>query len=138
MKRKILSAGVVVIHRERARCRYLLLRAYSYWDFPKGLVEPGEMPQLAACREVREETAIDALDFAWGQAFFETPPYGAGKVARYYLALAHTDSVELKPNPQLGRPEHEEFRWLSYRDGRALLSERLVPVLDWAHALSGC
>ncbi|SDY55524.1 bis(5'-nucleosidyl)-tetraphosphatase [Collimonas sp. OK242] len=138
MKQKFLSAGVVLMHREHARCRYLLLRAYSYWDFPKGMVEPGETPQLAACREVREETALDDLDFIWGQAFFETPPYGAGKVARYYLAITHTDSVELKINPQLGRPEHEEFRWLSYRDARVLLSERLVPVLDWAHVLSGC
>ncbi|MGH8579780.1 MAG: NUDIX domain-containing protein [Gammaproteobacteria bacterium] len=33
-----------------------MLRAYNYWDFPKGTVEPAEDPFEAACREVEEET----------------------------------------------------------------------------------
>ena len=48
----ILSAGVVVVRREGDVWHYLLLRAYNYWDFPKGIVDAGEDPREAACREV--------------------------------------------------------------------------------------
>lgn len=138
MKQKILSAGVVILQRGQGGCRYLLLRSYRYWDFPKGMVETGETPFNAACREVREETSLHALDFMWGQDFRETLPYGPSKVARYYVALSDTDTVTLPVNPELGRPEHDEFRWLEYNDARALLAPRLLAVIDWAHAVTGC
>lgn len=136
MKQRLLSAGVVIQHHGPAGRRYLLLRCYRYWDFPKGIVEPGEDPWSAACREVREETSLTALSFPWGLAFHETPPYGRGKVARYYLALAGSDAVCLPVNPQLGHAEHHEFRWLPYPAARALLAARLQPVLDWAAHVS--
>ncbi|MDE2264139.1 MAG: NUDIX domain-containing protein, partial [Gammaproteobacteria bacterium] len=37
-----LSAGVVVLRRGAAGWLFLMLRAYRNWDFPKGMVEPGE------------------------------------------------------------------------------------------------
>lgn len=138
MKQRMLSAGVVVLHRGAEGCRYLLLRSYRNWDFPKGLVEPGEAPLATAYREVREETSLTALAFPWGLQCIATPPYGPGKVARYYLALSASDNVRLPVNPRLGRPEHHAFCWLSYPDARRVLRARLLPVLDWAHALSGC
>lgn len=137
-KHRISSAGVVIVHAGPEQCRYLLLRCYHYWDFPKGGVEPGEKPFAAACREVREETTLDALEFAWGQVYMDTPPYGFGKVVRYYLARSASDSVALPVNAALGHPEHHEYRWLEYRAARSLLTNRVVPVLDWAHTLTGC
>ncbi|NIR58308.1 MAG: NUDIX hydrolase, partial [Gammaproteobacteria bacterium] len=38
MRAQRLSAGVVVVRTDRDGPRYLLLRAYRYWDFPKGEV----------------------------------------------------------------------------------------------------
>jgi len=114
--------------------RYLLLRAYRYWDFPKGMVEPGEEPLAAAKREVEEETTLTSLQFLWGEAYYETEPYGKGKVARYYLAKATGGEVRLPVNPLLGRPEHEEFRWLPFDAALALLAPRVVEVLKWARA----
>jgi len=35
-------------------------------------------------------------------------------------------------NAELGRPEHDEFRWLPYQEARALLSPRLIPILEWS------
>lgn len=138
MKAKILSAGVVVVHRVKDRCVCLLLRAYNYWDFPKGLVERGEAADHAACREVREEAGLSHLDFRWGLAYHETEPYGHGKVARYYVAETRDTCVVLPVSPELGRPEHHEYRWLAFDEARSLVVPRLLPILDWAAQLTGC
>jgi bis(5'-nucleosidyl)-tetraphosphatase len=131
-----LSAGCVVVRRAGdGEPRYLLLRVFNYWDFPKGGVEPGEDPLDAARREVEEETTLTGLAFSWGDLHTETPPYAGGKVARYYLAESPDGEVSLPVSPELGRPEHHEHRWLRYGDARALLGARLRPVLDWAQAL---
>lgn len=130
-----LSAGVVVVHGEGSAARYLLLRAYNYWDFPKGQVEATETPLAAARREVAEETGLTALEWPWGEVYVETPPYARGKVARYYLARSPSAAVRLGINPQLGRPEHHEYRWLPYTEARALLAARLQAVLEWAHGI---
>jgi 8-oxo-dGTP pyrophosphatase MutT (NUDIX family) len=129
------SAGVVVVRRDRDGWRYLLLRVYRTWDFPKGGVELGETPLQAAVREVAEETMLDDLVFLWGEGWYETAPYSGGKVARYYLAESPGRPVSLPISAELGRPEHHEYRWLRYGDARRLLPDRLVPVLDWARAL---
>lgn len=138
MKHKLLSAGVVIVHSRPDQCRYLLLRCYDYWDFPKGVVEAGEAPLSAACREVREETGLDALAFSWGHVYIETAPYGHGKIARYYLAASDSESVTLQVNPQTGIIEHHEYRWCAYNDARQHLNGRLLPVIEWAHALTSC
>ncbi|MGA1795818.1 MAG: NUDIX domain-containing protein [bacterium] len=130
-----LSAGVVIVRRERGEWRYLFLRAYRNWDFPKGIVEPSEGPLQAAIREVREETGITDLDFRWGEVFKETAPYANNKVARFYIAETHTSRVTFSINPELGRPEHHEYRWLSHDEILSLSPERLVPIIEWAHSL---
>ena len=127
------SAGAVVVRLDGAEPRYLLLRAYRYWDFPKGEVEPGEAPLDTAIREVAEESGLTALEFRWGSRYYETAPYSGGKVARYYVAACNApDSVRLGENPQLGRPEHHEYRWLTGAQARELLTDRVRSVLDWA------
>jgi putative hydrolase of the HAD superfamily len=134
-KQKTLSAGVIVVRRAGGDWRYLLLRSYNYWDFSKGIVETGEEPLEAACREVAEETGLQDLNFSWGHAFRETVPYGPGKVARYYVAKTRQATVILPISEELGRPEHHEYRWVNYEEARALLAPRVQPILDWAHAL---
>ena len=133
-KASTLSAGAVVVRCFGDSPRFLLLRVYRYWDFPKGEVEPGESALEAAIREVREETGLTDLCFPWGPIYVETPPYGRGKVARYYLARSDQGRVSLPINPELGRPEHHEFRWVAYGPARQLLNERVRRVLDWAWA----
>lgn len=133
-----LSAGVVVVRRWPDGWRFLLLRAWRNWDFPKGEVEAGEAPLTAARREVAEETGLLELAFRWGEGWCETAPYGRGKVARYYLAEARRGEVTLPVNPELGRPEHHEFRWVAEDAAGQLLPARLQPVLEWARATLRC
>jgi len=137
MKSKVLSAGLIIVRQAREGRRYLLLRAYNYWDFPKGVVEPGEDPMQTALREAEEETSLKSFNFPWGPVFLETAPYGRSKVARYYISETTQASVTLGVSAELGRPEHHEYRWMGYSQARELLVPRLVTVLDWAHELTG-
>ena len=132
-----LSAGVVVVRRSPAGWRLLMLRAYRNWDFPKGVVEPGEDPLAAARREVREETTLEDLEFHWGEGYQQTEPYGKRKVARYYLAATRTERVALPVSPELGRPEHDEWRWLHPEAALALAVARLQPIVTWAAEIVG-
>jgi 8-oxo-dGTP pyrophosphatase MutT (NUDIX family) len=134
MPERVLSAGVVVVSRVDESWRVLLLRVYNYWDCPKGVVEPGEDPLVAARREVREETSIEELDFHWGDDFFETAPYSNNKIARYYLAGTENPDVKLPVNPELGRPEHHEFRWVRFEAAAKLVVPRIADVLSWAQS----
>jgi len=127
-----LSAGVVVVRQSEEGWRVLLLRVYNYWDCPKGVVEPGEEPLATARREVREETGVEDIEFRWGKEFIETPPYSKNKVARYYLAATPTADVKLPVNPELGKPEHHEWRWLTWEEAEQRVVDRLWNVLRWA------
>ena len=132
MTERRLSAGVVVVREGADGLRFLLLRAYLNWDFPKGHVENGEEALAAAVRETEEETGIADLSFHWGEEFRETEPYSRGKIARYYVARTRTERVVLGVNPALGRPEHHEYRWVDLTEAFALTVPRLRPVIAWA------
>lgn len=114
--------------------RLLVLRAFRNWDFPKGLIEPGEAPFAAAVREAREETGIADLAFRWGEDFRETEPYARNKVARYYLAETRQEELTLPVSPELGRPEHHEYRWIDFATAARLLPPRLRPILRWVRS----
>lgn len=123
----------MVLRRHDDDYLYLLLRAYDYWDFPKGQVEPGESPLQAAVREVCEETTIDDLEFRWGKVYRQTMPYNQGrKIARYYIAETRRDAIELPINPELGRPEHSEFRWVTRSEAVVMITPRVRAILRWA------
>lgn len=124
------------MRREGSAWRYLFLRAYNYWDFPKGLVEEGEVPLETARREVLEETGISVLSFRWGEIFIETEPYHNGrKKARYYLAETSESDVTFSINPEIGRPEHHEYRWLDKGVLKELAPQKLHPVIEWAEKI---
>jgi 8-oxo-dGTP pyrophosphatase MutT (NUDIX family) len=126
------AAGAVVFRRSDRGIRLLVLRAYKNWDFPKGLIEPGEDALAAARREVLEETGLADLAYPFGDEFKETLPYSGNKVARYYLAETDAEKIELPVSPELGRPEHHEYRWISFDEAEDLLPPRLGVVLEWA------
>lgn len=134
----ILSSGIVLVRSEAGEWRYLFLRAFRNWDFPKGIVEPGEDPLTAAKREVAEETGIADLNFRWGHIYRETEPYSEGKkVARYYIAETRSSGVTFSVNPEIGRPEHHEYRWLTVNELRDLAPKRLEPIVLWARDITG-
>jgi len=96
----VLSAGAVIVRRFDSHYRYLLLRVRDYWDFPKGMVEPGEAPLAAAIRETEEETTLTDLDFRFREAFAVDIPDSYQRLLLDVLAgdpslFARSDEVEL-------------------------------------------
>ena len=129
---KKIAAGVIPVRRVGGDWRLLVLRAYRNWDFPKGMVEPGEEPLAAAQRETAEETGLRDLEFSFGEGYRETLPYASGKVARYYLGETREERIDLPISHELGRPEHHEWRWVTFNEAEDLLPPRLAIVLEWA------
>jgi 8-oxo-dGTP pyrophosphatase MutT (NUDIX family) len=126
------AAGVVVVRETHDGPKVLLLRAYRNWDLPKGRLEDGETPLEGAMREAREETGLADLDFAWGEDSVDTEPYAGGKIVRFYVARTPGAAVTLPINPEIGRAEHHEFRWLAFPAALSLTVPRLQRVLRWA------
>ena len=128
---RTLAAGAVIARREGSEWLLLVLRAYRNWDFPKGTVEAGEDAFTAARREVAEETGLTDLEFPLGEEHCDTLPYADRKIARYYLAETAEERVRLPISEELGRPEHHEWRWVSFDEAEDLLPPRLAIVIDW-------
>ena len=132
----MISAGIIVVRREADDWKYLFLRTFRNWDFPKGEVQADESPLDAALRETKEETGIADLQFCWGKGFKETEPYNRGKkIARYYAAATSQPEVVFSVNPEIGAPEHHEYRWLSYSELEKLAPPRLLPVIRWVRSV---
>lgn len=135
-EKMVLSAGIIVVRNSEGGWQYLFLRAFRSWDFPKGETQAGESPLETAVRETREETGIAELRFDWGEVSRATEPYNRRKkIARYYLARTSADQVVFSVNPEIGGPEHHEYRWLSGAELERLAPDRLLPVIRWARGI---
>lgn len=139
MKSNIIkSAGIVIVRFDRHQLLFLLLRVWKYWDFPKGRVEDGENCLRTAIRETHEEASIkeEDLNFKWGFESYVTDPYNGyqgKKIGEYFIAETIKEFIELPISKELGKPEHDEFRWVDYNEGQRLTNRRIGDVLKWAH-----
>lgn len=132
MKKKE-SAGIIILRKENSTYKVLLLNSYNFWDFPKGGIEKGENKLEAAIREVKEETGIKDLNFNWGKTYYSTDPFGKNKKVVFYF-VAETDETEviMGISPLLGKPEHEEYKWVTLEEANNLIVNRIKNALDWA------
>jgi 8-oxo-dGTP diphosphatase len=111
----MLEVEVLLVHRPR----------HDDWTLPKGKLDPGELPLLAAVREVWEETAIRPVVGArlptvhydvWSKGSATTPPALVEKLVDYWAMRVGADDGFV--------PGHEtDVRaWLSVVEGLARLT----------------
>ena len=109
-------------------------------DLPKGHIEQGETPEVAALREVEEETGIGHLQIVkelpctW-HCYFE---HEAWSLKRTYWYLMHTTET-IQPKPQteegiteiklIGNEEIEEFLENTFRSSCEILAQDLRQVV---------
>ena len=129
------SAGVIVIDTSGEEPKCLVVRSYANWDFPKGQLDPGEDHRSAAMRELAEETGLGGGDVEMRPEVSPSVVYGSGKGrkrATYFVANRKSSTDPCLPvNPELGKPEHDEWRWCTVSELGALLPKRLGPVYSY-------
>ena len=130
------SAGGVVFRRRGDETLFLLIRdSYRNWGFPKGHLKDGEPPELAAVREVSEETGLTSLQLRSAIEIIDWHFRFRGrqihKVCHFYLM----ETGETRTSPQ--RSEGiTACRWASYAEATRLISYvNAKAVLERAHAL---
>jgi 8-oxo-dGTP pyrophosphatase MutT (NUDIX family) len=134
-----ISAGGVVFRQTEQGFEVALIRprGRSVWALPKGHLDPGEGPEDAAVREVREETGLTvALDEALGQIHYAYPFRGRRISKRVHFFLFRYLAGEIDALEPSMRVEVTEARWISLAEARKRLTyagER--EVLDRARAL---
>ena len=130
-----LSAGVVVVSLVQRKLKFLLLRAYRNWDFPKGLVEPGEEPDRRRdARGARGDHARRHL-LRLGLGVHGHRSLQQGQDFPLLHRAQQGNPHQLPVNPELGVPEHHEARWVDYRKALTMVSPRLKPVVHWAYRI---
>jgi 8-oxo-dGTP diphosphatase len=121
MNKPYALSAKAVVRDPRGRC--LLLRRSGasknnggFWEFPGGKLDPGEQPDEALVREIREETGLIAeVVRVVGAGESELPDR---KVAYlFFEARVDTDMVHLSP-------EHDAFQWVELPE---LKNQQLCP-----------
>lgn len=115
---------VAVIHRPR----------YDDLSLPKGKLDPGEHPLIAACREVVEETGVTPVVGPRLPTVSYLAPGAAGPVPKtvdYWAMRAASTHHEFTPNREV-----DDVRWLPPAEARALLTyDHDRPLIDAFTAL---
>lgn len=134
MKREFSAGAVIYFIDETQQLEYLILHyGVSHWDFPKGKIESGENNEMAALREIKEETGLvvtldPGFEHILSYKFKSREGEPVSKQVFFFTAQAPSKDVVLSD-------EHSDFRWFAYEKARALLTyDNAVNLLDVAHA----
>lgn len=116
------SAGGVVVRYSGADPLFLLIRdSYGHWGFPKGHLERDELPEVAARREVLEETGLPAVELVGSIAIIDWQFRFRGTLIHKNCEffLMETASASTRPQKSEGITA---CKWAAFSDARRLLA----------------
>jgi 8-oxo-dGTP pyrophosphatase MutT (NUDIX family) len=127
-----ISAGGVAFRWKESRPEVAIvcMKPKLRWQLPKGIVDPGETPQVTAVREVREEAGvetdlirlIETIEY-WYRSIKYGKPVRYHKFVHFYLLKYRSGEVSNHDH------EVQEARWVSLDEAIEMLdfkSERDV------------
>ena len=109
------SCGAIVFKKQKDGIKYLLLHySAGHWDFPKGNQEKSEKEEIAAAREIKEETGLENVEFVENfreaiKYFYKKGTETVYKEVIFFLAEAHQEEIKLSF-------EHIGYAWLGYEN----------------------
>ncbi len=128
--------AVMIIMTDRARERMLLIREFrlelgrEIYGLPAGLIDPGETPEQAARRELKEETGLELAELRR----VLPPAYSAvGLSNEQCICVFGVAEGEIAPCKETG--EEITARWYTKDELRAMLAAG-EPFGSWAQAYS--
>jgi bis(5'-nucleosidyl)-tetraphosphatase len=106
----------IFIHKTEdfSEMQFLLIRHWAgHWGFPKGHADPGETPIATACRELEEETGIQAYKVLDDTSFIEQYSFTKDnqiveKTVTYFIATIASQAVTCQD------AEIQAYTWVNF------------------------
>ncbi len=130
--KELVSAGIITFYIKNETPHFLLLHyPHGHWDLPKGKIEKGESKEIAALRELKEETGLKAQIIEGFEKKFDYVFKQDGELIKktvyFFLGQALSDEITLSE-------EHIGFAWLPYDQALERVTfENAKEVLQQAH-----
>ena len=117
MAERRFSAGGVVIKKERARPKVLLIKdSYGRWTWAKGHIEKGESRKDTLVRELAEELGIEVVESDFLESYEDKDPtYGRDYIHHIYI-VQDWNGEPYNKNPR----EHDTIGWFAKEECRHL------------------
>ncbi len=134
--RKVKSCGVLVF-KQRAKLKFLLMHHADRYDMPKGHVDPGESDLQCALRELEEETGITPEDIDIDPDFRFEIKYRI-RSRKFKCAVVQKKLVMylgfLRRKVPIVLTEHIGHEWVRWDPPHHIQHETIDPLLSAAAA----
>ena len=122
----VIEAAGGIVKNKKGDC--LLIYRHEKWDLPKGKIDPGETPEEAAMREVREECGFSSLELGPQiENTYHIYDHNEQQVLKVtYWYLMYSDQETLTPQLDEGITE---LGWKSLSDMEAVF-ENTYPNIE--------
>jgi mutator protein MutT len=124
--KSLTHAGCVVFRDDEESIRYLIISSSTgeHWVLPKGHIDPGETPEVAAIRELEEETGVlgEIIQLLSTQTY--TMP-GKVVVVQYYLVRMKGSKTPTEGRKLRWEKKEAALKLLSFIEAQKALDDAL-------------
>ena len=122
--RPLTHAGAVVFRRRNDQVRYLVVSSSDglNWVLPKGHIDPGETPEIAALRELEEEAGIVG-EIVVPLSTRDFVKNGKEAAVKFFLVRETGAAESIEERTLRWEEEAAALRLLTFAEAREALSE---------------